>query len=126
MKYSIIYLFLIFTSFTMNAQMSDVYSALKSGNATALSSHFEDMLEVCILEDQSLYSKAEATSMIAKFFQQNKPSGFKEMHQGSSKGKDSKYTIGQLDTSNGSYRVYIFATQKGNKVNIQEIRFDRG
>lgn len=126
MKYSMISLFLILASFTMNAQMSDVYSAIRSGNATALSSHFEDMLEVCILEDQSLYSKSEATSMISNFFQKNKPSGFKEMHQGSSKGKDSKYTIGQLETSNGSYRVYIFATQQGNKVSIQEIRFDRG
>lgn len=127
MKTSAIIIFFSLIAVTgMHAQMSDIFASIKAGDANALGKHMDDPVEVCILEDQMIYSKREAITMISKFFSNNRPTDFKEMHQGSSKGKDSKYTIGSLTTSSGSFRVYIFVKQSGAKNVIQEIRFDKG
>lgn len=126
MKNFLLVLFAVLSALPAKAQMSEIFSAIQSGDAIALSKHFDETVEVCILEGQDLYNKKEAAAAIQKFFGANKPTGFQEMHQGSSKGKDSKYTIGQLTTSGGTYRVYLFMKQSGARNVIQEIRFDRG
>jgi hypothetical protein len=113
-------------SLPSSAQMNDIFAAIRSGNAESLSRYFDTMVEVCINDNPAMYTKKEATDKVAQFFKQNRPSSFQEMHQGSSKGKDSKYTIGQLNTSGGNYRVFIFVTQTGKGTTIQELRFDKG
>lgn len=110
---------------TSNAQMNDIYSAIRSGNAESLSKYFDNMLEVCIADDQQLYTKKEAIAKVRQFFNSHRPSSFKEIHVGSSKGKDSKFTIGELTTNNGNFRVYIFVNQSAKGTVIKEIRFDK-
>lgn len=123
---AIIFFFSLIAVTGIQAQMNDIFAAIKSGDANALGRYMDDPVEVCILEDQMIHNKREAIAMISKFFSNNRPTDFKEMHQGSSKGKDSKYTIGSLTTSSGTFRVYIFVKQNGSKNVIQEIRFDKG
>ncbi len=123
---AIIFFFSLFAMTGIQAQMNEIFAAIKAGDANALGRYMDDPVEVCVLEDQMIYSKREAIAMVSKFFSNNRPTDFKEMHQGSSKGKDSKYTIGSLTTSSGTFRVYIFVKQSGNRNVIQEIRFDKG
>ena len=71
------------------------------------------------------YSKQDAIQVIQQFLKNNKPVSIKEAHQGASKNSNSKYTIANLQTASGSYRVYIFIKNHPNKTIIQEIRFDK-
>ena len=63
--------------------------------------------------------------MLRNFFAKNKPKSYNQMHQGTSKGQDSRYTIGNLVTSSNSFRVYIYLKVQGGQQLIQELRFDK-
>lgn len=107
------------------SQMNAVFDAIRSGNATELGSFLEERIELGIDADYVFVPKNTAVSQLATFFKNHRPTGFKEIHQGASRGRDAKYTIGELETNNGTFRVYIYANQTGSKTSIQEIRFDR-
>jgi hypothetical protein len=117
--------FVILSAVQSTAQMSLVFTALKNGDVRSLTQQMDDRLEIGILDDQSFTTKDEASKKLETFFRQNRPVDFQEMHKGSSRGRDSKYTIGTLETRNGTFRVYIFAVQQGRNTIIQELRIDR-
>ncbi len=98
-----------------------IAKALNSGNATELSRHFDESLEVAVLENEDFYDRSEAQEVVAGFFSSNKPKSFKLMHQGTAKNNGSKYGIGNLQTSSGTFRVYFYL--KGDK--IQELRIEK-
>jgi len=115
----------LFLSLQSFAQVGDIFAALRSGNASALSRFFEDRIELGIESDYVMVNKKDATDKLSLFFRDHRPTNFKEIHQGHSRGRDAKFTIGELETSNGTFRVYIYVNQTGNTTSIQEIRFDR-
>ena len=47
------------------------------------------------------------------------------VHQGTSKGNASHYTIGDMQTASGNYRVYLYYKSAGDKVLIQEMRIEK-
>ena len=65
------------------------------------------------------------TLALQNFFAKYQPKNFHQVHQGTSKGKDSQYLIGNLTTNNTTFRVYLYMKVAGSKYLIQEIRFDK-
>ncbi len=128
MKKLLIFSFLV--SFTMamrpvqNGNLAAITAAISTGNADALGKYFDANVEVALKDTERTYSKSEAIKVIKDFFAKNKPSNFKQVHQGASKGQDSQYVIGNLTANTGSFRVYVFMKVSGSKNVIQEIRFD--
>ena len=107
------------------ANLASISKAISNGDAAALSSHFDSMVEIAIMEDEDMYSKSEAKSKVSSFFSSAKPKSYSQVHKGNSKGNDSQYCIGNLATTSGDYRVYIYLKVKGAKTVIQEMRFDK-
>lgn len=107
------------------ANLASISKAISNGDASALSSHFDSMVEIAIMEDEDMYSKSEAKSKVSSFFASAKPKSYSQVHKGNSKGNDSQYCIGNLATAGGDYRVYIYLKVKGAKTVIQEMRFDK-
>lgn len=105
--------------------LQQITSALGKGNAEALGPYFDSNVEISILEDVDIYDKGEAVSVVKSFFASNAPKGYSQVHEGTSKGKDSRYVIGKLATSTGAYRVYLYLKSEGDKEIIQELRFDK-
>ena len=103
--------------------LEDIAINLKTGNAHELSKRFDTNIEITILDQEDLYSKAQAEAVVKAFFAKNKPSGFELIHQGSSK-EGSKYGIGNMMTSNGTFRTYVMVKKKGDQYFIQELRFE--
>jgi hypothetical protein len=68
---------------------------------------------------------AQATKTLGDFFAKNKPRSFNAVHQGTSKGSASHYTIGDLGSASGTYRVYLYYKSVGDKAVIQEIRIEK-
>lgn len=105
--------------------LAAITKAISDGNADALGQYFDANVEVAVMDKEETYSKADAIKVVKDFFTKNKPSGFSQVHQGTSKGQDSEYCIGNLTASTGTFRVYIYMKVSGGKYTIQELRFDK-
>ncbi len=101
--------------------LSSISKAISKGDASALSQFFDDKVEVSILDDENLLDKASAKAALEKFFTKNKPQSYNQVHDGTSKGEGSKYTIGNLKANDITYRVYVYMKVSGKNHTIQEI-----
>lgn len=112
-------------AFTVEEDITSITKALNSGDATTLSNFFDSDVELSILDNEDIYSKAEASKIVKTFFADNATKSFAKAHSGQSKGSDSQYVIGNLTTSVGAYRVYIYMKVSGKNYLIQELRIDK-
>lgn len=115
-------LFLIIPCLAATSQkMDSISKALSRGDVESLSTYFDDSVEI----DDDFYDKAEAKTVVKKFFSKNPPKSFSLIHQGTSKGENSKYFIGNLNTGSSTYRVYVYMKLSQSQPLIQELRFDK-
>ena len=104
---------------------SEITKAIGKGDIETLSKYFDESVEICILDLEDLLDKSEAISEIKSFFEANNPKSFQVVHDGTSKGQDSRYFIGDLNTSNSIFRVYVYMKSTSDSYLIQEIRFEK-
>ena len=116
---------LLAMNYTENASLEQITQAISSGDASALGTYFDSNVEIAVLDDEDVYSKAEAIKVVQGFFSKNKPTAFSQVHQGTSKGNDSQYCIGNMSTGAGTFRVYVYMKTNGGNYLIQELRFDK-
>jgi len=108
-----------------NPSLEAIAKALSAGDADALGKYLADNVAISIQDKEQNYSKARATEALRTFFGANKPKGFSQVHQGTSRENSDQYSIGNLNTATGNYRVYLYLKQAGSGLIIQEIRFDK-
>jgi len=101
---------------------SQIAAGLKAGDAQMVASHFNETIEMTILDKGNVCSQAQGEQILKEFFTRNKPSDFKITHQG---GEGSVYAIGIMTTSNGNFRVYFLLKPKGNKPLISQFRIEK-
>ncbi len=102
---------------------SDVSSAFKSGNSKSLAEHFTSTLDLVVSDNDDVYSKVQAEQILRKFFESHSPTSFKIIHDGESRS-GTKYFIGELETSNGSYRVTINMKAVSGAQKIHQLRIE--
>ena len=101
----------------------EIAGAIRSGDAHSISKYFGSNVDLTIINQEEMYSKAQAEQLLKDFFSKNNPSSFTIIHTGISK-EGSKYAIGNLVTSQGTtYRTYFYIKQSGSNFFIQELRF---
>lgn len=114
----------VFAGLQLFAQIPDeVVLSLKTGNASTLSSYFNQNIEMVVLEQDDVYSKAQAQQIVTNFFNQYKAQGFSIIHQGGKEG--AKYAIGNLTTNQGTFRVYFLLKNDGGKAYIHQLRIEK-
>ncbi|WP_423129346.1 DUF4783 domain-containing protein [Gaoshiqia sp. Z1-71] len=115
---------LIFSGISLFAQIPDeIVSSLKTGNANALSAYFNQNIEMVVLDQDDVYSKAQAQQIVSNFFSNYKAQGFSVIHQGGKEG--SKYAIGNLSTNKGTFRVYFLLKNDGGRAYIHQLRIEK-
>jgi hypothetical protein len=119
------FIFAMAISATLHFNIGEISKAISTGDADALGQYLDQTVEIAILDQEGTYDKARAISVLKQFFTKNPARGFSQVHQGTSKGSDSQYCIGDLSTNTATYRVYIYMKSAGGKFLIQELRFDR-
>lgn len=125
-----ILLLIMIGNFSSKAEVADptwdaVSEGFRQGNARVLSNYLANSIDLSILNNDKTLSKTQAISELESFFNTNKPKSFNQVHQGNSKGRDSYYCIGELETSNAKYRVYVYFKSTGATSQVQEIRMDK-
>jgi len=101
----------------------EIISALNDGNATALSAFFNNNIELVIENRNDVFSRQQASGIVADFFRRNSVNDFTLLHKGVKEA--SSFVIGTLRTTNGSFRVYVLTRRIGNKDLIQQLRIER-
>jgi hypothetical protein len=118
---------LVFTVLVANQKVeqipNEILTSLKTGNAKVLASFFNQNVELVILNDDNVYSKAQAEQIVSGFFTQNQPEKFTIIHQSGKEG--AKYVIGQLATKQGPFRVTFLLKKTGEKDIIHQLRIDK-
>ena len=114
--------FIIFSN-QLKAQIPDeILQSLKTGNSKTLSEYFNQNVEMVVLENDNVYSKAQAQQIVNKFFSSNPPENFTIIHQGGKEG--AQYVIGNLITGKGTFRVYFLLKKSGGKDYIHQLRIE--
>lgn len=111
-----------------NAYALDIYedfaNAIRSGDARQVSSYFGNTIDLTLLNQEDIYSKAQAELILRDFFSKNSPKSFAIVHKGSSK-EGTMYGIGTLTTSNAkTYRVSFYMKTINGKNALMELRIE--
>lgn len=123
-KISLAVLAVVFTTMLSTAQIpDDLVLSFKTGNASTLSNYFNQNIELFVLDQDDVYSRAQAQQIVSNFFSQNKATGFSIIHQ--SGKEDSKFAIGKLTTTKGVYRVSFFVKNEDGKPVIHQLRIEK-
>ena len=98
--------------------------AFEQEDAAMLASHFDDRVDMYVMNKDNNYSKKEAVQLMESFFKVHAVHSFKKMHSGASRGQGSNYQIHHLDTDKGAYRVYIYYNSDSGSKRINELRIE--
>ncbi len=101
----------------------DISKGLKTGNANLLSKSFNSNIELVVLDNENVYSKAHAKQVLIDFFKKYPPTEFEIIHDG---GKEhSMYAIGKLETEKEKFRVYFLIKETNGKPLIHQLRIEK-
>ncbi|CAN5175819.1 hypothetical protein BH09BAC6_BH09BAC6_35710 [soil metagenome] len=81
-----------------------VASLIKQGNAHGLAEMFAPNIEIAILTEENVYSKAQAEQVLEKFFIQNKSKTVQILHRVNS-SQNYRFGVLILTTDRGTFRV---------------------
>lgn len=110
---SILIIFSIFLGFSASAQdVSQIFKAIGDGDVNSISKVLQSEVELCFDTNQDFFSKADAVKELRKFFGKVKPSTCKHLHDGNSKDNSSGYSVGEMKTDQGTYRVFVYIEGK--------------
>ena len=123
MKHIVVILCLLTVQVAVQAQQQDVIIAsFEQGDVEKLSQYFDENIDLTVLQNEGIYSKAQSKVILKNFFSSNSPAKFTSQHQGGS--ENSRYVIGNLSSNGKSYRVYFLFKKSNEKTIIQKIRIE--
>jgi hypothetical protein len=116
----------IFLSMSVKAQaLEDMVNYVRNSDVPSMSRFFDDIVTITMKGTQSAYSKAQAEMILKDFFAKNVVKEFVVMQNGTAPNNNSRYAIGNLNTSNGTYQLYILLKLKDKNFLLHEIRFEK-
>ncbi len=121
-------LFVLCLFFTTLANALDIYdeiaNAIRSGDSKQIALYLSSSIDLTIMNQEDVYSKAQAELIVKDFLTKNVPKTFSILHKGSSK-EGTLYAIGNLVAINGkTFRTSFFVKMAAGKYTIQELRFE--
>ncbi len=124
-KFQIVLFALLISPFMSKADsFDDIMAAMKAGQTSGITKYFSSNVELTLLDNEGIYSKAQSEQMLKTFFAQHPPKSVSVQHKGSS-AQGAKYAIIIYESSNGKFRTYIFMKDNGNGLQVNEFRIER-
>ena len=117
----------VLLAFTFTAPVMDpidkIAMLIRQDNVHDLSGFFAENVEVSVLDEENVYSKAQAELILDKFFSQNPPKSVKILHKVNS---NANYQFGVLQVNAGksNYRIAITLKGSGSKLAMIEFRVE--
>lgn len=128
MKPLLLFFLLFFQFSNNNAIQADIVDDLsvqfRNGNAKEIAKNFASSVELIIINQEDVYSKAQAEQILKDFFGKNQPNKTEVIHRLST---NPTYRLGiiSLNTKNGKFRVTITLRKNiDNNFLITELRIE--
>lgn len=122
-----IFVSLLIGSLKLQAQQSDLIDAIakyfRTSDAAKISGEFSSTLQLNILSEESVHSKAQAEQIIRDFFSKNKPVSVKIIHRLTS-NPNYKLAVLSMLTAKEKFRISITLSSSGNRFLIKEMRIE--
>ena len=90
------------------AQQSGLDVALQKGNASDLGIYFNKEIDLVIPGAEDTYTADKAVTILSDFFASQVVKGYKQVHLSAPQQGRSKYSIGDLYTAQGTYRITLY------------------
>ena len=118
------FLCLTLTGVTTSREIpEEIIESLNKGNSRILARHFNNTIELVVLDNEDIYSKSQAEIILRDFFSANRPVKFELLHQGGP--ESSRFAIGNLETKNGNFRIYFLLKLRNGVPLIHLFRIER-
>lgn len=119
--------FVFFTGMVVPQRIPDTIAvAIENGNSQKLVTHFNNKIELVIVDNQSSYedicSRAQAEMILGNFFSRHQPIQFSLMHEG--ERGELVYASGKLKTKDGLFNVTFLLKQVGNQEFVHQFRIE--
>jgi hypothetical protein len=101
----------------------DIAAAIRTGNSAAISKYFASNVDLKVLNQENIYSKAQAELIIRDFFAKHTIKNFSIAHKSALKN-DSQFAIGTLETTSGKFRVNFVMKTVGGTSTITQFRIE--
>ncbi len=126
-KLFIILVFFLIGVSDSKAQQTDFIDALaryfRTSDASKMSDGFSSTLQLNILSEENVYSKAQAEQIMRDFFSKNKPVSVKIIHRLTS-NPNYKLAVLSMLTAKDSFRVSISLSSSGTRFLVKEMRIE--
>ncbi|TDQ06869.1 uncharacterized protein DUF4783 [Pedobacter metabolipauper] len=121
-------IFIFFIQFSsLNAVEADIIDDLsgyfKSGNSKDIASNFSASVDLIIIDEEDVYSKAQAEQILRSFFIKYPPVKSSVIHRLNT-NPNYRYGALSLVTKNGTFRVSITLKKTGSTFFITELRIE--
>lgn len=120
-------LFFALMASSASAQVpNDIIKSFDTGNSKLLSGFFNQNVELVVLDNDNVYSKAQAEQIVASFFNSFPPvdkNAFTVIHNSGKEG--AKSVIAKLQTTKGNFRVYFLLKKTDEKEYIHQLRIEK-
>ena len=97
-------------------------AALNKGSASEVGAFFAARLDVSIPGSEGTMSAADAVQALKDFFAANMVKGYNRAHLTAPQKGRAAYSLGDLYTANGTFRIYLYFD---NEKKISEIRIQK-
>jgi hypothetical protein len=114
-----------YTSLAQSGLTEAIGNSLKAGDASGVSRYFGPAVDITINNSTSTYSRTQGELVLRDFFSKNPVHDFSIEHSGNSSDRPATFTIGNLNTGNGRYKVYMWLKPRDGGYVLKEIRFER-
>lgn len=102
--------------------IEQVRDAIKTGSSREMVKLLNTTVDMTIDGKMKTYSKSQAEFILRDFFKKNPPNSFKVIHKGASKA-GLPYAIGEYNSNNTTYRVWIRVVKLKEEYVVNEISF---
>lgn len=112
------------TNKAFQADIIDELSAdFKAGNSREIAKNFASSVDLIVIDQEDVYSKAQAEQILKDFFVKNPPNRTTIIHRLSN---NPNYRLGilSLGTKNGKFRITITLKRATNSFLITELRIE--
>lgn len=102
---------------------AEISMAFKAGNAEILAGYMNSTVELVMPDSEDFYKKGVAEGILKEFFRTHRTTDFVIKHQGGR--SDARYAIGDLRTTEGTFRIYFLMKIIDEKPLIHQLRIEK-
>jgi len=112
-----------FTGFSQDQIMEKVIKGFESANVSQIEAQLRNEVDFTLEDFEAFCTKSQVSSRLKTFFATHKPLSYTSKHNGAGTS-NSVFKIGELETSNGTFRLTFFLEKKGGIYKVSQLMIE--